>query len=88
MLGEGSTPYVWLGKYISRVGVVPQKHAADIVTPLKTKGLSNLLKRLQRCAGTMDQPIVRITYYFQKCLFKKIKSPGRHALRYMQVVTD
>lgn len=50
-LGVKSTPYVWLGKYTSISGIVPQKYAANIVTPLKNECLGEVLGSLKQCLG-------------------------------------
>lgn len=48
---EGTTDLVWLGKYITRPCVVPDKYASQITTPLSPAGLDGVLRRLQKCLG-------------------------------------
>lgn len=50
-LGEESTQFVWLGKYASRFNIVPEKYAAEIVTPLGGERLDGVLMQLQQCSG-------------------------------------
>ena len=51
-LGEGSTQFVWLAKYTSWYNIVPEKYAAEILTPCGVERLDAVLMQVQKCSGT------------------------------------
>ena len=52
-LGEGSTQFVWLGKYTSQYNIVPGKYRAQISTPLGDNLLDAVLMQVQKCSGKL-----------------------------------
>ena len=60
-LGDESTQFVWLGKYASRFNIVPEKYAAEIVTPLGGERLDGVLMQLQQCAC---MSLINVTHSF------------------------
>lgn len=50
-LGEESTQFVWLGKFALQFNIVPEKCAAELVTPLGGERLDAVLMQLQECSG-------------------------------------
>jgi len=53
LLAEWSTKFVWLGRLVSREGVVPHKLAAEIATPLGATCLVNILDSLRMSSGKL-----------------------------------
>lgn len=52
-LGEGSTQFVCLGRYMYRYNIAPEKYAAEIITPFGDERLDAVLMQVQKCSGKL-----------------------------------
>ena len=67
-LGEGSTQFVWFGKYTSRYNIVPEKYAAQISTQFGDESLDAFLMQVQKCSGKLssNKPQSGVKFIFFK----------------------